>query len=317
MSARRACDLTWGDFLFNADDPDRVRVILKNEDIAGATHDFTRPCSRFCAREIKRRYNALDGQRGINRKTYILLKQDGKRVTPKELTAFCREALLNAGMSYSDLQPDRKEPNGVGVQLLNKNLHSRITNICGLGRDKGASKYSAVESLAGYTTSDHYRSLSCEEGQDFLQIIMNRDGRFEEAPQVDRELCEDHPDGTNTMCFLTTDYDRLTSGMVQYILAPGESIIVSAEGGVTGSVAASRVRKLSKGKKVSEETEILEETDVLEEKETPDETEALEETETFGKVETPEESAVASNNNIESVVVEETIDCDIQLSLFD
>ncbi len=101
--------------------------------------------------------------------------RNGRRLTPKALTAFCRELLLHCGMDYLSLTPDRTQPYGVGVRLLLAHYKHRITYLAGLDSDNGAVRFLLGLSLSGNVTADHYRSFTSPEGQEFLLNILSRD----------------------------------------------------------------------------------------------------------------------------------------------
>ena len=171
LNAKEVCNLT-GENISSDSGNSTVCLIIKRENVTGATHTYIVPCSAFASREILRRIKALAIQPD-QKKMRILKSATGQNISPKELTAFCRTSLLRAGMSYSDLQRDYSQPGGVGVRLLIANYHNRLAYICGLEEiDEGAVKYLSGQSLAGNVTADHYRSFTEPAGQKYLQQVL-------------------------------------------------------------------------------------------------------------------------------------------------
>lgn len=249
MSATEACALRWSDIYFYSDGTAKIRT--DKDDLIGATHLFLRPCSRLLSRELRRRYDAVatdtDGK-------FVLMGARQKAVTPKALTAFCRTQLLHAGIGYAYLQRDRGEPGGIGIRLLQKNYAYRLAHICGLGQDSGAVKFLQAQSLAGNTTADHYRSFTSEDGQFHLHHAIDRDGRFKEPPADTGIKKRYREDGTIEIDIPPTDCERFTNAEIVVVLQPGESITISSDCGLSGSVSAAKLRK-TKLKTLSDEEE--------------------------------------------------------------
>ena len=179
-----ACELLWDDLLFNrmGRPETTVQFVIQKEFIVGATHNYTRPGTTFCAKELLRRAQACLERWGSLENHYVLEDFTGKRLTSKQLTEFCRERLLHSGMDYASLTPDRSQPYGVGVRLLLAHCKYRITYLAGLQEDSGAVRFLRGFSLAGNVSADHYRDFTSPEGQNFLWNILNRDKSMEEAP---------------------------------------------------------------------------------------------------------------------------------------
>ena len=190
FSADEACTLRWDDLRFNqmGRPETTVQFAIQKEFTAGATHDYTRPCTPFGARELYRRMEACEKKWGNLKEHYVLEDSKGNRLTSKKLTEFCRERLLHCGMAHSDLSPDHSQPYGVGIRLLLSHYKYRITYLAGLRADCGVVRFLQGLSLAGDVSSDHYRSFTSPEGQDFLLNVLSRDKSFEEALPADKAV---------------------------------------------------------------------------------------------------------------------------------
>ena len=194
-----ACALLWTDLLFNrmGRSETTVQFAIQKEFIAGATHDYTRPGTTFCANELFRRARACLERWGSLENHYVLEDFSGKRLAGKQLTEFCRERLLHSGMDYGSLAPDRSQPHGVGVRLLLAHYKHRITYLAGLREDSETVRFLMGLSLAGNVSADHYRDFTSPEGQNFLWNILNRDKGMEEAPPAG-DLIHTSVDGNTT-----------------------------------------------------------------------------------------------------------------------
>ena len=83
--------------------------------------------------------------------------------------------------------------------------------------------------MSGDVTADHYRSLSAEEGQRYLQAALNRDKRFQtEGFRQIEETTQDHV--TRTVIF-PPDSRHFTKSRVSVLLQPGDVLeCLSPEG---------------------------------------------------------------------------------------
>lgn len=160
--------------------PGSMCVRVEKKDNAGATHDFTRPLAPFVSNMI-RRY--LDGHPHIlKRKSAPLLQDDDEKLSAKNLTAYSRITLLELGMAERDMRADADAIYGVGIDLLHRNYKHWLQIDCGLKEDRGATNFLQGLSLPD-TTSDHYRSLTCLDGQQFLRRALMRDKRYFPPPE--------------------------------------------------------------------------------------------------------------------------------------
>lgn len=236
FSSADACKLNWDDVIFEESGIDYVRVRCCRDSIAGATHDFTRPCFPFCATILKQRYEYLQERYSVAELAQMPVvstcKNPGKRLKGSELTAHCKRILANVGVSQLELQKSKgSTQTGVGVQLLQKNYKYKLFKYCGLGADPAAMSFLCGHSLRGDTTADHYRSFTCPEGQWYLYVALCRDTRFIALPEQQADEVEQ--DGKIT---LNPRYpDRAVSAVIECHLKKGETIQISAIKGVHAS----------------------------------------------------------------------------------
>ena len=174
------CKLSWDDVRFNqmGREETTAQIVIIKEFSAGATRDYTKPVCSFSARELFRRAEELKS-RGIDLKgRRILESSSGKRMTSKELAAYCKEALLRCGVGPDALKPDPSSASGAGSRLLQSHYHHRLRNN-GIKDGSGISEFLLGHSLAGNVTYDHYCSMTSPEAQEHLLNLLDRDKTLE------------------------------------------------------------------------------------------------------------------------------------------
>lgn len=218
-----------------------VQFAIKKNFSAGATHDYKRPGTPICARELNRRAEFFRAQWGILAGHYVLEDLTGKRLESKVLTAFCREELLRCGMAPSVLAPDRTEPHGIGVRLLLSNYKNFISYCSGFQQDSGVINFLQGYSLAGNVTADNYRSFTSPEAQDFLLDVLSRDKTFESPlPAGGGLVTENQTAGMTKIQVLAEKPQRFNHVTFTVRLEPEQTLEIWAQGLIRGSVKAKR-----------------------------------------------------------------------------
>lgn len=243
FSSSDACKLRWDDVEFNqmGRSETTVQFAIKKNFSAGATHDYKRPGTPICARELHRRAEFFRAQWGILAGHYVLEDLTGKRLESKVLTAFCREELLRCGMAPSVLAPDRTEPHGIGVRLLLSNYKNFISYRSGFQQDSGVINFLQGYSLAGNVTADNYRSFTSPEAQDFLLDVLSRDKTLESPLPAGGELItENHTAGITKIQVLAEKPQRFNHVTFTVRLEPEQTLEIWAQGLIRGSVKAKR-----------------------------------------------------------------------------
>jgi len=234
LPAQDACNLLWKDVQFH-ENPGFVSLHLEIKDIAGATHDYTRPIFPFGAEVLRAHRDSLlqrYSEEELDNLPVITHAYPGKKpISSKELTQLCRTELLRAGMGEDDLLPIKGKPIGVGIRLLLSNYKYRLEYYCGLASDPAAVSYLMGHSLQHDVTADHYRSFTCPEGQRYLYNAMKRDGRFIKVEKVEEPFIITNLtllDGRVEWTFKPTKPDKYFSGRL-FLLNPRECCEISAE----------------------------------------------------------------------------------------
>lgn len=244
LAAQDACNLLWKDVQFH-DDTGYVSLHLEFNDIAGATHDYTRPIFPFGAEILKAHRGRLlerYSEEELNDLPVITPACPGKySISSKELTQLCRTELLRAGLAEDNMLPVKGKAIGVGIRLLHRNYKYRLEHYCGLASDPAAVSYLTGHSLQHDVTADHYRSFTCPEGQRYLFNAMKRDGRFIKVEKgiepfgITKRML---PDGCVEWTFTLAQPDNILFGSLLFTLNPGKCFEISAEQGLELQVKA-------------------------------------------------------------------------------
>ena len=238
------CKLSWDDVRFNQMGREKTtaQIIITKEFSAGATRDYTRPVCSFSARELFRRAEELKN-RGIDLKgRRILENSSGKRMTSKELAAYCKDALLRCGVGPDALKPDPVSATGAGSRLLQSNFHHRLKNN-GIKDGSGIIEFLLGHSLAGHVTYDHYCSMTSPEAQNHLLNILDRDKTLEpvlpdEAVMTTRRT----EDGKDVITVREKEPWRFNQTTVTVRLEPGQSLEITSSGMINGTATAKEVK---------------------------------------------------------------------------
>lgn len=241
-----ACGLKWSDILFDDDDINLVRIIIRKPDLRGATHDFTRPCFVFAATLLHAQYEKLlrsgISPSKISAQFVVAKASPKKRTETKELTALCRTTLLHINIGYASLQKDAETASrvGAGVRFLLNTYRYKIGTECGLETlDPAAMKYLLGNSLQYDVTADSYRSFSGPDGQRYLYHALQRDCRFTEfndsasaSPALNQQT------GCYEAAVSQSDIMRPAECEIVVTLRRGEMIQLSSQKGIKATVSA-------------------------------------------------------------------------------
>lgn len=244
FTGSEVCQLSWDDVRFNqmGREETTAQIVIIKEFSAGATHDYTKPVSSFSARELFRRAEALKEQ-GIDLKgRRIMERSSGKRMTSKELAAYCKEALLRCGVGPDALKPDPSSGNGAGSRLLQSHYHHRLRNN-GIKDGSGISEFLLGRTLAGNVTYDHYCSMTSPEAQEHLLNLLDRDKTLEPVTPDEAVVSTEHlDDGKEVMTVRAKEPWRFTQATVTVRLEPGQSLETTSPGMIDGTATVKAVK---------------------------------------------------------------------------
>lgn len=244
FTGRDVCKLSWDDVRFNqmGREETTAQIVIIKEFSAGATRDYTKPVCSFSARELFRRAEELKS-RGIDLKgRRILESSSGKRMTSKELAAYCKEALLRCGVGPDTLKPDPSSVNGAGSRLLQSHYHHRLKNN-GVKDGSGISEFLLGRSLAGNVTYDHYCSMTSPEAQEHLLNILDRDRTLESVlPGEAVVSTERSEDGKEVVTVRAKEPWRFTQATVTVRLKPGQTLDVTSPRMINGIATVKAVK---------------------------------------------------------------------------
>lgn len=236
LTATEAHNSKWGDIVFNllGIQIPHAQIIISKENIAGATHDYTRPGFLIYAEELYRRYRELQLKYPDLDDRYILTDENGKRISYQRLTAFCKSFLIHCGLKYEDLKSAEYKLYGAGVSLLLAHYKYRITAICGMSPDEGVTLFLCGRSLQHDVTSSNYRSFTSHSGQVYNLKVLSRDKRFYPANDEPIKVTVDNETTTITAIAKNPETFTHTDGAI--LLQPGDYLEINASCIVHGTI---------------------------------------------------------------------------------
>lgn len=197
LAAKEISQLRVGDLVFR-DTPPFVLIRRQKEQLHSATHNYTVPAAPLCGDILRSWYEELrQANPGKALDNFFVCGEGTKALPVKKIQDFCRWSLTKAGVAGGSA--GKRRPT---FELLRNNFRHRLLTYCGLRDEPGAVNFLLGNSLAGDTTSDHYRSFTDPEGQEMLYHALARDRRFfaepkPEKPETDPErevwTFPDHP----------------------------------------------------------------------------------------------------------------------------
>lgn len=231
-------ELTWSDFSFDSPAPGTAQFLFRIDDIAGATHNYTRPVPPFPAAELRRRHQAHITSKSKSEFVLQALPhaQSGssrKKYTPAQPSAaflrnYILKALRDSGMGQDSLTMDRQTLYGVGVSTLQAHYRYQLIHQCGLDRQSGPFSFLALQSVASDVTSDHYRSFTSPGGQLHLLKLLSRSNPA--STIQDTTILSSMQDGITTTVIPPAATSRTFEVEVTVTLHPGDWLEMHGDG---------------------------------------------------------------------------------------
>lgn len=243
MSMDRILTICWKDIII---DGTHVWISDYHDNYTGGTHNYIRPPLGETTDFILTKYNQLIEKHGKTKLGKMLVvpvpgKTMGERKTT--VTKYIRTMLAQAGVKKEDFEAalDKDNPKaagGAGYQLLIKHYDYVLQEHCGVDLDSGLGHY--LRGLRIYdTTTDYYRCLSDETGNNFLQRIMRRDNWV--APPLNKDTIICCANGETNKYTILPGGPGTRTGVVttQAVFVPaGFEVSISAPLGIEGEIYA-------------------------------------------------------------------------------
>ena len=275
--------LTWGSVHFDSVDPTLVVVDIHQPDLAGATHDYSRPVAPFCALILRKRYQALIGKytaEEVLGAPVVSLKMNAQKARSHE--AFLGDATRALRAVAPDIMAGSKKKGGTAAakRVLQNTYVNNVYTRLGFQDDAGTTAFLCGERLKD-VTSDSYSKFNDLDGIARIhasEMILSPLAEINTTEQM-----EYLTDGRIKYTLLP-DNTRKTVGVgCDIILPPGGEVVLLCRHGVEVVLAPREVkadgrvrRKSSKRAKAykpetvnGEDTERLQETEPKLTEETP------------------------------------------------
>lgn len=242
----------WGDVIFNADNPDDVRIQHRNDAAAGATHARTRPLLIQGARILTKHYHQLLGiysAEDLSDMPIVTVKNKKQTPASSKLTQYYETILRQSGIATGEYSAIKEGREAVSKRLFRNTYTHLVDYECGLQKEFGMREYLKGNSLTKNTSADHYIGYSSDDGLLAMAELLRRIGPDEKHMKSDIQKVEDN-DGVTYVCPPTSDA-RQSGLYAEIIIPPGAVISIYAPHGVSGSLVCESVSQTTKRNKRS------------------------------------------------------------------
>ena len=233
--------ITWKDIYFDTNDASLVVLNIKKDDLAGATHDYSRPIMPFGALILRRRFDGLRlkyTSEDLSNAPVISQKADPLR--PLSNDNFTKEAtrvLLRVGFPKEVFRRrGRKDRTAAAKRILGNTYKNNVHIRMGLADDTGTKQFLCGERLSD-VTSDNYTHFNDPDGIERLHaaaailapLELHKNSQFAQ---------ETLPDGRIKCTIYPKDSRRQSKVSGKIMLPPGAEIEVHCSHGAEISVSS-------------------------------------------------------------------------------
>lgn len=242
FAAKAICNFCWRDVEFDPVRRDFARIKFHRDELAGSTHDYTRPLFPQAALLLRLRYEQLLCEYSAEELSLMPIaatkSNPKKAMSPDALTQYAGLILRTIGVSETVFASLKAPGEAVSKKVLQNTYTKNVILRSNLTDDPGTVSFLHGEPLRASTTDDHYTSFVSPAAAERIYTALRAITPFEPialpSPSVDVDGCEKHvfiPENT-----------RQTVGCIgAVILQPGEELVIDCPHGVTGSVRAREI----------------------------------------------------------------------------
>ena len=192
---RYVCELQWDDLdiLENGE----IRLPLKKEDNAGATHAFDRIVAPQCRDVLHLRREMLLQKYGKTRLKTMpvvsLASNPEKAIKPDDLGKKAAGVIQRHAIQKTISAKASDLTGAAAVRICLNTYHANLDHECALHEDSGMRSFLSGESLTGNVTADHYRSFTDSDGVEQQYKVLRRMAP-EKPIAVTQEVDYSHPE---------------------------------------------------------------------------------------------------------------------------
>lgn len=217
LSASEACEAKWKQIVFDKTRSDFVQFKIRRDDLAGATHNYTRPLLPTTSLVLRQQYTELLKKHSAAALAeYPIVSTDsGQPISPDHLRDYVVDILRDFKLSaFSSGSKDATN------QVLQRTYAYDLSVVCGLDQDIGSNEFLLGRKLST-VTDDHYASYSSPTAQDRLYTILHV--LAPEQP-IDTPPDTKTPAGQTVHVFAPKTTREIAGAVIEIDLAPGEEI---------------------------------------------------------------------------------------------
>ena len=236
--------LTWQDVLFDEQDATRVRIAYHRKDLAGATHDFTRPVFPQAAIILRRRYSELHTKHSARELArYPIISQEKKpsnAMSADALRGYIGLALRCIGVKEVAFNALKGGEIAVSRLILSNSYIKNVTQNAGFQDAYGVGNFLQGQSMRGNVTEDHYLSHTDPDAVELMRTGLMAMQPFRSLEQDDTPHTMENGD---TEYVFFPEHTRQVLGVIgEFTLAPGEEAVFFIPHGAEGTIRMREVR---------------------------------------------------------------------------
>lgn len=236
--------LVWGDILFDDKNESLARIQIQKSDIAGATHNFTRPLFPQAALILRKRYHQLLGRYNKEQlRTMPIISQEKnpvKAMKRNHVLQHAEKLLREVGVTEETFHCWRKPKSAVSELILFGTYDSLLANRCGLANDPATIRFLQGRRLDD-VTSDHYTSFTepaAVQRMHIAQLAVQPRVAITEPPATTENGC-------STTYYSPSDTRSKVSATIELRIPPGARI--SSIHCPNGASVSTEVRRMQNG----------------------------------------------------------------------
>lgn len=247
FSAKNACGFKWIRLQFDDTEPDFIRLVFRQGDKAGATHDFTRPLFPQAARILLRRFQQLADQYGrdeILAWPIVSAKRlPQKAMTADALTQGAGRVLRVIGITEEIFSKLKTPKLAVSGRILHNTYVKNLIYRCGLANDPGTVKFMLGVSLSESVTDDHYTSFVSPLAAKRIFTALKAAGPLEMITETEEPEITD--DGNEQRIISPQSTHHRVGVVADIVLQPDEELAIFNPHGVSGSIRSRAITETS------------------------------------------------------------------------
>ncbi len=247
--------ITWGRVHFSADDPTLATIEYNLPDLAGATHDYTRPVFPFCALILGKRFGVLREKYSEDElrtaPVVSMRKNPLKPISNESFLADASRVLRHIGLPEAMFGKERGNRTAAAKRILADTYINDVYTRLGFEEDEGTRAFLCGRRILDVTSSN-YTKFNDQDG--IARIHAAERLLAPPLPNSDTEKTEALP-GETKYTFLPKSARRSAGVGCDIILPPGGTITVRCAHGAEAVLSCREMKTDGKARRKTSGTQ--------------------------------------------------------------